>query len=340
MIFANIHAEGRVNNSLFASEDSVHRYNPTDTPRLMRQEFIKRGVELNTPDLNCNKVVAFDLYAEGQPLKPRVRPRYLVAMENPYINKQNSNSEYYLKFDLVFSWDVRLQHLPNVVPIMIPHALKYESFTSIDQRDIFCCLINANKSFKESLPGDLYVERLNTIRWYEHHAPEKFSLFGMGWDKPPPVFTPSGRFKRSISRFADHLLRRPAFPSFAGELIDKAEVLRRTRFSYCYENIRGLQNYITEKIFDSLTQGCVPVYWGSDNILDYLPSECFVDRRLFSSTEAVHGFLLSVSDEEYDNYQKSIMSFLSGLQADRFRSSSVIQNIVNCILDKLNIEYI
>jgi hypothetical protein len=82
------------------------------------------------------------------------------------------------------------------------------------------------------------------------------------------------------------------------------------------------------------------VYWGGDNILDYLPSECFVDRRLFSSTKAVHEFLLSVSDEEYDNYQKSIMSFLSGLQADRFRSSSVIQNIVNCIIDNLNIEYI
>jgi len=335
MIYANIHSEGRVKNSLFAEKDTAHRYNPTDTPRLMRHEFLRYGIELNTPDLNFGKTVAFDLYAEGQVLGPRERPRYLVAMENPYINKLNSNLEFLKSFDLVFAWDVRVHHLSNVVPVMIPHPLRWGVFNDIKQRDIFSCLINANKAFKEPLPSDLYLERIKTIRWYERNAPEKFSLFGMGWDKPPPSFSSWGRFKRSIKRLSDHAIGRPAFPSFSGELSDKAKVLCRTRFSYCYENSRDLSNYITEKIFDSMTQGCIPVYWGADNILEYIPSDCFIDRRLFSSTKAVHDFLLSVNDYGYAKYQDSIRAFLGGLQSECFKSTKFVKSIVDGIIFNL-----
>jgi hypothetical protein len=340
MIYANIHSEGKVNNSLFSKEDVVHKYNPTDTSRLMRQEFLRYGIELNTPDLNCGKTVAFDLYAEGQALCPRERPRYLIAMENPYINKLNSNLEFLRQFDLVFAWDVRVQHLPNVVPAMIPHPLKSEIFADIKQRDIFSCLINANKAFKEPLPTDLYLERINTIKWYERYAPEKFSLFGRGWDKPPPSFTPWGRFKRGMIRLSDHAIGRPAFPSFSGEISDKAKVLCRTRFSYCYENSRDLSNYITEKIFDSMTQGCIPVYWGADNILDYLPSDCFIDRRLFSCTQAVHEFLLSIKEDDYVEYQNSIKTFLVGQQSECFKSTKFVQSIVDQIIFNLRKNYL
>jgi len=336
MIYANIHAEGRANNSLFSEEDVVHKYNPSYTPRLMRQEFLRCGVELNTPDLNYGKKVAFDLYAEGQVLGPRKRPRYLVAMENPNINKLNSNHEFLRQFDLVFAWDVRVQHLPNVVSVMIPHSLKSGEFADFKQRDIFSCLINANKAFKESLSSDLYLERIKTIRWYERYAPEKFSLFGMGWDKLPPSFTPWGRFKRSITKATNYVIGRPAFPSFSGEVDDKAKVLRRTRFSYCYENSRDLKNYITEKIFDSMTQGCVPVYWGADNILDYIPSDCFIDRRHFSSTQEVHEFLLSVKEGDYVAYQNSIRDFIHGSQSECFISIKFIKIIINSILSNLS----
>ena len=335
MMYANIHAEGHSNNSLFAVEDKVHRHNPTITPRLLRQAFLERGIEVNTPDLNQGREVAFDLHLEGRPLHETQHPRYLIALENPNINKLNASRAYCKGFDLAFAWDVRLFGLPNVVPILIPHPLGGEAFATLAQRDIFSCLINANKAFKESLPCDLYLERINTIRWYEQHAPETFELYGLGWEKSTPAFTRSGRITRSIARLKTRLFGIPPFPSFRGELSDKADVLRRARFSYCYENSRDLSNYITEKIFDSLVSGCVPVYWGADNVLDHIPAGCFIDRRKFHSTAEVHQHLLSITADEYAGYQRNIFNFLRSDGAAAFSAAHFAKTVAEHVCHDL-----
>lgn len=325
MIYANIHAEGHSNNSLFAEQDAIHRHNPTLTPRLLRQAFLERGIEINTPDLNQGRDIAFDLHIEGRPLGKRQRPRYLIALENPNINKLNASSDYCQNFDIVFAWDKRLFHLSNVVPTLIPHPLTGQDFPDMAQRTIFSCLINANKAFKKILPSDLYLERLQTIRWYEKHAPDKFELYGLGWEKSTPAYTLGGRLSRTWSRFKTRFFGIPPFPSFRGEVSDKSSILRKALFSYCYENSRDLSNYITEKIFDSLVCGCIPVYWGADNVLDHIPANCFIDRRQFRSTAEVHQHLLSISESDYASYHKNITEFLHGEKAQKFRSSHFSQ---------------
>lgn len=331
MIHATIHADGHRNNSLFATADSVHRHNPTYTPRLLRQKFLARGIEINTPDLNQGRAITFEIHLEGRPLPPRTTPRYLIALENPNINKLNASIDYCRQFDLSFSWDVRLFQLSTVVPILIPHPMLRQDFPGPQQRDIFSCLINANKAFKEALPTDLYLERLKTIRWYERHAPDRFELYGLGWDKSTPAFTVLGRIARSFSRLRTRLLGIPPFPSFRGEVNDKATVLRRARFSYCYENSLDLSNYITEKIFDSLVCGCVPVYWGADNVLEHIPADCFIDRRKFRSTADVHQHLLTIDNDAVRRYQDNIRNFLAGPAARAFSSEQVTQLIVDRI---------
>lgn len=329
MIYANVHAEGRSNNSLFAADDTVHRHNPTYTPRLLRQKFLDRGIEINTPDLNQGRPVAFELHLEGRELSPRSVPRYLLALENPNINKLNASSDYCARFDLAFAWDVRLQHLPNVVPILIPHPMVWQDFPGPQQRPVFSCLINANKAFKEVLATDLYVERLKTIRWYEKHAPGHFELYGLGWNKATPAFTAAGRLARLGSRLKTRLFGTPPFPSYRGELSDKGEVLRRARFSWCYENNRDISNYVTEKMLDSLVHGCVPVYWGADNVAELVPPDCYVDRRRFRNTAEVHQHLLAIDDARYLRYQQAIRDFLSSPAARRFSADQVMQTVVD-----------
>lgn len=335
MIYANIHADGHTANSLFANEDTVHRFNPTFTPRLLRQKFSEQGVELNTRDVNAGREVAFDLHLEGRPLGERQRPRYLIALENPNINKLNASSTYCQQFDLVFAWDTRLHQLTNVVPILIPHPMIWEEFPGMTERALFSCLINANKAFKEVLPSDLYLERLKTIRWYEKNAPDRFELYGMGWEKSVPAFTPMGRLARLGSRLRTRLFGLPPFPSYRGPVSDKGAVLRRARFSYCYENSRDLSNYITEKIFDSLVHGCVPIYWGADNVLDYIPADCFIDRRKYRDTAAVHQYLTTITAEEYAAFQANIVRFLQGEMAKRFSSAHFAGQVVDQLLTKL-----
>jgi alpha(1,3/1,4) fucosyltransferase len=328
MIYGNVFADGRYNNSLFEIEDSVHLYNPTFTPRLLREAFLAQGIEINTPDVNQGKPITFELHFEGRQFVGDGIPKYLIALENPNINRLNENREYCKRFIKVFTWDARLFDLPNVVQIMVPNQLSFESFPGYEARDVFSCLINANKAFRGMLPRELYSERINTIRWYEKHAPEKFELYGMGWAKPTPAFDLWGKVKRIIPKLEGKLFGKMPFPSYRGEVRDKRSVMRRSKFAYCYENTRGPDNYITEKIFDSLLCGCVPVYWGADNVLEYIPAVCFVDRRKFSDTEAVHEFLLSISPENYANYQSNIIRFLNSDTIKKFSAEYFVSTAV------------
>lgn len=45
---------------------------------------------------------------------------------------------------------------------------------------------------------------------------------------------------------------------------DKLKFLRHYRFNLCPEN-SNYPGYCTEKIFEAIAAGCVPLYWGSDN---------------------------------------------------------------------------
>jgi hypothetical protein len=331
MIYGNVFADGHSNNSLFGEEDGIHRYNSTHTPRLLRQAFLAQGIEINTPDVNQGRQVAFDLHLDGRQFVEDGIPKYLIALENPNINRLNESCDYCRRFAKVFAFDARLHDLPNVVEILIPHHLKHDDFPGYAERDIFSCLINANKAFREVLPSDLYLERIKTIRWYEKHAPDKFELYGMGWGKPTPAFDFWGKAKRSIPSLRAKLFGHKPFPSYQGEVRDKGEVLRRSKFSYCYENNLDLTNYITEKIFDSLIYGCVPVYWGADNVLDYIPADCFIDRRAFKDTAAVHEFLLSISPEDYAKYQSNISRFLGSDAAKMFSAERFVSIVVGHI---------
>ncbi len=339
MIYANIHAEGHSKNSMFSADDGIHRFNPTYTPRLLRQGFLDAGIELNTTDMNQGRKIAFDLFFEGREFIEDGIPKYLIALENPNINKLNANREYCKRFNKVFAWDARLHDLPNVVKIMVPNQLTFEPFPSFAQRDIFSCLINANKAFRKPLPTDLYLERIKTIRWYERRAPEHFHLYGMGWEKPSPAFDLWGKIKRSTASLRVKMHGYKPFPSFRGTVSAKSEVMRRSKFSYCYENTIGPDNYITEKIFDGFLSGSVPVYWGAENVQEYIPENCFIDRRKFIDTAAVHHFLSSISADNYAEYQLNIAQFLQGDSARKFSSeyfvSVIVEHVSSAALNKL-----
>ena len=331
MIYANVYSGSRTNNSMFADEDNVHRFNPTYMPRLLRETLLRQGIEINTPDVNRGREIAFDLFFDGKEFIDDGVPKYLIALENPYHNRLNENRNYLLRFQKVFTFEKRFQDLPNVTTVMVPQRLEWNTFPSYEERNIFSCLINANKAFREPIQNDLYRERINTIRWYERHAPENFELYGMGWQKPTPAYDLWRKVRRSMASLRVKLNGYKPFPSYCGEVGDKSAVLRRSKFSYCYENTSGPDNYITEKIFDSFLSGCVPVYWGPDNVSEHIPSTCFIDRKAFRDTAAVHRRLLAITQEEYSAYQVSIENYLRSEAVKKFDARDFVQNVVRNI---------
>ena len=335
MLFANYYQQDRVKNASFEEIDRHHTYNPTFTNRLLRTEFLKRGIELNNPDINQGKEVAFSILHDGQEINHIPSPKYLIATENPYICPLNIDQHYLQSFDEVFTWNTNLLYLPNTTHVFIPNQIEVKDTPSFANRPIFSCIINANKAFPTSVDDDLYQERIQVIRWYEKNAPQYFSLYGLGWSKPEPAFTFSKKISRRIKRLATQAFGYKPFPSYAGEVADKGSVYQMTKFGYCYENVANLPDYISEKIFDCFFNGCVPVYWGSSTIEKHIPSNCYIDRRHFKNTEETHQFLLSIDEAHYQQYQDDIKNFLASPKAMEFDTTTYVSTIVNKVLSDL-----
>ena len=118
---------------------------------------------------------------------------------------------------------------------------------------------------------------------------------------------------------------------FIGPVKTKREVLKNYKFYICYENTRDINGYITEKIFDCFVTGCVPVYWGSQNVTQYIPPECFIDRRRFSTNEELYQFLKSINETEYNQYLEAIKHFLQSDAAFLFSWEFFIDTVIRTV---------
>lgn len=340
MIYANIYAEGHSQNSLFADKDPVNFYGPTYTFRLIRNYFSNYGVELNTADLNQNKQVAFEIYSEGQSLNFNNLPKFFLAQENPTINLLNQDIQYCQKFAKVFAWDLRVANQENGVWLMVPNEIKLYEFNSYCDRKIFSSLINSNKRFPVASEDDLYEERFTLIEWYQKNSPQDFSLYGRGWDKPKAAFTRKDKVLRRIKRLASQFFGYRPFPSYQGSVADKGDIYQNSKFAYCYENTKNLENYITEKIFDAMMYGCIPIYWGAQNVLDFIPKECFIDRRNFDNHKSLHKYLKNMSKEKYSSYQRAINNFLRSEKILPFKAETYADCVVKEIVKDLKFKKI
>jgi hypothetical protein len=84
----------------------------------------------------------------------------------------------------------------------------------------------------------------------------------------------------------------------------KLEIIAGYKFNLAFENAIG-EDYVTEKFFDPLTVGTVPVYLGAPNIDTFAPgAHCFINTAGFSSPRELADYLhyLNANDAEYAQY--------------------------------------
>ena len=78
----------------------------------------------------------------------------------------------------------------------------------------------------------------------------------------------------------------------------KDQVLARHKFTLAFENISD-HDYVTEKFFDALIAGSVPVYLGAPNIGDFAPGDkCYIDVADFDSPKALADHLLALDRDD------------------------------------------
>lgn len=297
----------------------------------LRDRLARSGYELHTSDKVVPDTVAFEIHMRSQP--GFGRPAVLLSLEPPPVLPANYSEAGTRKYARVLTWHDTLVDGARFLKIRFPNPLREPPVDGFAERPRLVCIIAGNKSVLQRDTRELYSERVRAIRWFEKNAPADFDLHGMDWDLPAAWPGLAGKLLMRLWRVVAPVLRLRPFPSYRGRLDNKSEALMRTRFSICYENVRDLPGYITEKIFDCFLSGCVPVYWGAANIDASVPADCFIDRRRFSDTAEVYRHLKSMGEEEYRGYQQRIAAFMGSDAARLFGTEAFARTIASATVE-------
>lgn len=227
----------------------------------------------------------------------------LFAWEPPTVQPESWDPKVQAYFSKIYTWKDDLVDEVRFFKFYLPYLTKrIEALVPYEERK-FLTLIAGRLSSQHQ--NELYSEREKIIRFFEERLDEGFDLYGRHWAKRK-------------------------FASWRGEIPDKMEVLKQYRFAFAYENSVE-SGYITEKLWDCFAAGVVPVYWGAPNVCEYVPADCFIDRRQFASDEELLLFLKKMSKEEWEGYVDRAGQFLEGETAYLFTEENYAKSVAESI---------
>jgi len=174
-----------------------------------------------------------------------------------------------------------------------------------------------------------FMRRFDVTMTYRRDSTVWCPYFGPGTDaavlapprpkteRSPAVYFQSSRFDRSGRvAYVAALMRRVKVDSYGAVLHNRdlpgpdrgrdslMDIVARYKFTLVFENSIA-EDYVTDKLFDALAAGSVPVYLGAPNAADYLPAErCAIDVRAFSGPAELAEYLnwLDAHDDAYREY--------------------------------------
>jgi hypothetical protein len=118
---------------------------------------------------------------------------------------------------------------------------------------------------------------------------------------------------------------------YKGFVDSKAEVLTKCKFNVIIESMYW-QGYVSEKIFDAIQYGCVPIYFGSDDVGDSVPSSIFINGRSFSDPMDAIRFALSLLDSDVDDMIQKGQTWLGSEEFEaNFGRQAYIESIKESI---------
>lgn len=157
---------------------------------------------------------------------------------------------------------------------------------------------------------DLYRERVRAIEVLS--GVPGFALLGWGWDR-------SGLLGPETIAAC-----------YRGPAADKLDTLRRFRFSICYENTR-FPGYITEKIFDSLQAGTIPVYLGAPDVADFIPPGAFVHAADYPDLDQLRRSLVEMDADTAGSYLDEARRFLASPGFAPFHERTFVSKMLDAI---------
>jgi hypothetical protein len=245
----------------------------------------------------------------------------LILAEPPSVCARNFDESLHRNFKTVFTWNSSLVDGKKYIRALLPVAGSYPEVREVGfQERKLLVDISANKYSRHE--GELYTERRTAIGYFTEKYPDAFDLYGTGWDRRWPPCSLAGLARVAIGG--------KYVSSWRGTVKHKREVLPKYRFALCYEN--GVyEDYVSNRIFDTLRCKCVPIYLGAPNITDYVDRGAFVDRRDFASYADLAEYICGVGEKEYDNILDAGQAYLRSDRFQRFVSIRWVDLIVHTL---------
>lgn len=257
------------------------------------------------------RLLVFDITGKKQQLKTLLK-RYnpaqcmLVLWEPPTIAPDGYDRSLHHSFKIIFTfWDDLVDN-KKYYKLFYPHSLTRMEQSKAFNKKKLCAMIFGKKNWISNQPFiNLYKMREEIVQFFEHNAPDSFDLYGTHWDT--------------------------ALHVYKGTTPNKQECLKHYKFCFAYENTGNMAGYITEKIFDAMIAGTVPIYYGAQNITKYIPKHCFIDARDFIDHASLFKYLHTMTEQEYLCYQQAIVDFLQSPQAQLFSYDQFVTTMIKAV---------
>jgi alpha(1,3/1,4) fucosyltransferase len=327
IILIYTHSKTRYDNLFSTSnKDGRSEYFPA-----VKEKFIKLGYRIefaNKQNLkNISSVIFLDHYNNGavHPIKRFVKfilnffwikrvlkkkKGLLIIWEGGSVNPTAFDCCKNEVFDKILTWNDSLVDNKKYFKYFLPITENWSTPENVPFNEKKL-LVNISYNKKSENKNDLYIFRLNVIKFYNEFYPNLFDLYGHGWND-----SDLGVYRGSIERKVD------VFPHY--------------KFGLCYENAKDVKGYISEKIFDCMRSNCIPIYYGASNIEEYVPLNTFIDARNFNSVVDMHEYIQEISESCHDEYMSNINNFLRSNDFEKFKTTAFVSTMKSLAIDSFS----
>ena len=210
---------------------------------------------------------------------------------------------------------------------------KFYSKEKWDSRNILCSIVASNKI---SPLNDSNYELRRQV--YDSLPDSKLSKFGQFWNfnLKDRVIIRLGMIKFSIKqRYGFNYFK--TFNNFflnlkqVNAIENKHKTLINSKYHLIIENSH---NFVTEKIFDSIIDGAIPIYIGTDLGELGIPIKSYI--KCEANINAINLLLSELKNRNSNTYREGALKFLSsGNLVKNFSGEEIYSQIIDEIINKL-----